>query len=255
MPQMKKATTPPPTQQKVKKYTNVGVVGKSIKHPSQRKRPIESLVYGDEIWEPQVKREKEIVVCFYPFTKNNLRISTCGKFIIEKFNVYDIDSVEQGLLPAPEDLPKHCSWETHWNLFYFKDPISNFKPPEDPTQFANIEYAIGVDFSEKFDNLETVKLLSDKVIEIVRLEFFEERQIRLNDLKDLDKKLEESRELAEKLAEKAESEEEFDELDSRITNEIEGESNNSETSTTLSNNEENEQIFEKTREEETNNGI
>jgi len=235
MPIMKKATAPPPTKVKSRTPT-AGVFKSSIKKdPSMRRRPIESLVYGDEIWEPQIRKEKEIVVCFYPFTENNLRISTCGKFIIEKFNVYDVDSVEQGLLLAPEDLPKHCSWEVHWNLFYFRDPIADFKPPELVEQFSSIKYVVNQENCETFNDFNTVEVLANKVIELVKLEFLQDRQEKLVRIKENDEELRKQKELEE-------SEEESHELDSGITNSSERESFISENAENSSNGEENKNI-------------
>lgn len=213
MPIIKKSTTPPPAP-KTKKSRNSGAVGaaggfksQQKKDPAARRRPIESLIYGEEILRPLIKREKEIVVSFYPFTQNELRISTEGKFIIERFTYYIVDSVEEGLLPM-EELVKRSS-ESHWNLYYFIEPIIDFVAPSDMDKFKEVTYNIDLSKCEVFKDFSNSKDLEDKVVAIVREEYFQARQIKLEELKEEDKlKMKEEELEREKLESKEENNEE-----------------------------------------------
>lgn len=187
MPIMKKMATPPPEPPKQKiKAANVATTTKYKsqvkKDPSLRRRPIETSIYGEDVLKPLINKEKEIVVCFWPFTKNEYRISTEGKFIIERFIVEEFELVED------EEPIRNPSY--HWNLYYFPEPINDFVPPEDIKEFRNISYEIK---SNNISCLDIISLdeLKDKVINFVRQEFLEARQKKLEDLREQDKKYKE----------------------------------------------------------------
>lgn len=181
MPVIKKSAAPPPV---VKKNSGrVGAQGgfqsKVKKDPSLRKRPILSPIYGEEILEPLIKKAKEIVVCFHPFTKNNYRISTEGKFIIERFLVQEVVTNEDG--------QQVLDIVNHWNLFYFENPLTDFDPPTEYSEFKEITYDIDENICERFDDFSNLKDLENKVIALVRAEFFKDRQNKLEELKENDK--------------------------------------------------------------------
>src|SRR5688572_23035762 len=83
---------------------------------SQRKRPLEDeIIYGDELFATAHKKEKEIVVCFWPFTENKIRISKDGKFAIQ-YLILEPD--EEGNMEF-------------FSLYYFNEsPITDFNPEE-----------------------------------------------------------------------------------------------------------------------------
>lgn len=198
MPQMKKMVTPPPPEPPKRKSS--GIVGRTgfqsqiKKDPAARKRPILSAIYGEEVLKPLINKEKEIVVAFHPFTKNNLRISTDGKFIIERFSVEETHTSPDGeslLIPA-----------SHWNLFYFKESIKDFTPPNSLEEFKGIEYSINVEECERFNDFSAALDLTNKIVELVRAEYFEEKQKKKDELLEQEKKL---REDEEKLKEEEEN--------------------------------------------------
>lgn len=181
MPIMKKMSSPPP--EPPKRVRNSGIAGRTgyksqvKKDPAARKRPITSDIYGEELLKP-FKKEKEIVVCFHPFTKNNLRISMDGRFIIERFSVEELETLDDGqqiLHPA-----------SHWNLFYYKEPLSNFIAPA-LEEFPNFIYEIEEINCDKFTDFNSVSDLSNKVIELVKAEYFEQKQQKILDLQEQDR--------------------------------------------------------------------
>lgn len=194
----------PATQAKPRNSGNVGRKGgfkSQIKKSSnERKRPLnDESIYGEELFATNIKREKQIVVHFYPFTKNNLRISSCGKFVIEKIH------------PKMDEDTKEFEFEGYrWDLFYFRVPIDDFEAPTEEAKFREVEYAIDlskVELQETFYNdLESLKA---KIIELVRAEFLLERQNRLQELRDQDeeeKRQKDIQELAEEVVEEIKEE-------------------------------------------------
>lgn len=189
----------PATQPKPRNSGNVGRKGgfkSKIKKPAnERKRPLDSeSIYGEELFATNIKREKQIVIHFYPFTKNNLRISSCGKFVIEKIQ------------PKMDQETKEFEFAGYrWDLFYFRIPIDDFVPPKDEIEFKEIDYCIDltrVDTQVTFIN--DLELLEEKIIELVRAEFFLERQNKLQELKEQDeeeRKQKDAQELAEEIVE------------------------------------------------------
>lgn len=230
MPVIKKSTAPPPEPPKKRNSGIAGAKGeyksKIKKDPAARRRPILSPIYGEEVLEPLIKKEKEIVVCFYPFTKNDLRISTDGKFIIEK------------------NLSKQIP-EMRWNLYYFPEPISDFTPPDEIPKFQETIYEIDLVKCVRFDDISELKNLEDKVIEIVRAEYFNNRQEKLEELKEQDRIFKEE---LERLRELEESE---NELAEEVSGEFENISE-SETGNESSEGTESTEVFSETSEEERN---
>jgi hypothetical protein len=238
MPMFHKQAPPPP------KGKNSGKVGKfksQVKKPSfARRRPIESLIYGEELFQSNIKKEKEIVIGFYPFTANNLRISKDGKFVIER--VSQVDNQDDPF------------W---WNLYYCEPPISNFTPdkieiqsPDDPNLKILVDPTYILDESSciKFPDFRSVKDLADKVISLVRAEFLADRQRTLEEVREQDRKEQEEKDRLEK-----EQEENEDLLDQSAGNKesffIAEDDNESEESQ-LS-----EEIFGEEEQEEENTGI
>lgn len=190
MPQMKKATAPPPPPKSSRNSGKVGAAkgfkSQQKKDPSLRRRPIEANIYGDEILKPIINKEREIVICFYPFTKNNYRISTEGKFIIER-------------VETDEDFLKHEGFDDvegvfkgyRWNLFYFPAGITDFTAPTDLNEFKNLEYNLDLALCVVFKGYISVKNLADKVIALVREEYFQAKQLKLEELREQERKYQE----------------------------------------------------------------
>lgn len=194
MPIIKKAPIPTTPSK------NSGNVGKAkgfnsqkIKPAHSRKRPIEGLIYGEELFESTIKKEKSIVVGFHPFTENELRISKDGKFIIERFEfkVEIPEMTENGLFVEAESF----EMEDHWNLYYFQTPLSDFDPEKHKT------YAINESLCSKFCDFSSVDDLAAKVIALVREEFLKERQETLEEARKEDKRLQEEKDKLEELEE------------------------------------------------------
>jgi hypothetical protein len=223
MPQMKKATGPPPVMNKRTSSTvakTSGYQSQVKKHPSERKRPVEASIYGEEIFQPNIKREKEIVICFHPFTENNLRISTEGKFIIEKieFKVPIPPEIpEEPILIEVSEVEESFREETHWNLYYFPTPISDFKPPEKVEEFCKVSYLINQEACEIFLDFSDLKPLEDKVVALVRDEFLYARLVKIAEMKQAD--LQEKIEKEAKEKKEEEEREESDGLAKEVTEE------------------------------------
>lgn len=191
----------PATQPKPKNSGNVGRKGgfkSQVKKPAnERRRPLDSeSIYGEELFAANVKTEKQIVIHFYPFTKNNLRISSCGKFVIEK------------ILPKMDEETKEFEFDGYrWDLFYFRVPIDNFEPPKEEKEFREVEYLIDPEkVEERISCLDDLELLKAKIIGFVRAEFSLERQNRLQELRDQDaekQRQKDAQELAQNTLEKA----------------------------------------------------
>lgn len=166
-----------------------------------RKRPIEGLIYGEELFQSNIKREKEIVIGFYPFTKNNLRISKDGKFVIER-------------LPQPDEI-EEANW---WNLYYCEPPLADYKPdkvevpsPEDPNKkiLEDPYYDIEGKSCEKFKNFRSLEEVADRALRLVRMEFLTERQKKLEELRAEDAKIKAERDALELALEKEQEENEL----------------------------------------------
>lgn len=198
MPQIKKATAPPPPKNSGRVGASKGFKSQQKKDPAARKRPIEALIYGEELLNPDIKRAKEIVVCFYPFTKNNYRISTDGKFIIER-----IDTDENFLQSEDENLEGVFAG-IKWNLFYFPQPINDFTAPENVGEFKNISYEIKLG-CHCFTDFISVKNIEDKVVTLIREEYLKAKQEKLDKIKEQELKYEED---LKKLEEEEEKEDE-----------------------------------------------
>jgi hypothetical protein len=184
VPNFTKMPTPPPKPQTSAVVgRKKGFKSKQIKPASSRKRPIEGMIFGEEVFLENVKKERSIVIGFYSFTKNNFRISKDRKFVIEY-------------------IPKAIGEEDYClNLFYFPTP----------TVFDNekdLEWHIPKDaefIPTQINHHLTVKDIEDKVISLCRIELLEERKKRLEKIKEEDEIERLEREAKEAEEEKNES--------------------------------------------------
>lgn len=224
MPTIKKVSAPPPPKAKARTSATVGAQkgfkSQQKKDPAARKRPITADIYGEEVLQPLIKKEKEIVICFYPFTKNDLRISTEGKFAIEQFKAWDATMEELETLPKEELVQRNH--ETHWNLYYFPEPITDFVAPTEMEKFKEIDYLIDLTLCESFRDFADIKELENKVVALVRAEFFADRQKKLEDLEEQDRLFAEDQARIEKELEESEGQE--NDLDRASTEEFKSDS-------------------------------
>lgn len=156
-----------------------------------------SLVYGEQLFKSARNVEKEIVVCFYPFTTNFVRIDKEGKFAIhynfippkvEAYKEIDDNIYENGI--------------NQFMVYHFLQNIT-FEYKE------GIEYIIEInDQVESFGPFETVLEIRDVILKIVKEEYFAKKAQKLANLR--------ADEAAEKLRK-----DELDNEQNRLTIELE----------------------------------
>jgi hypothetical protein len=121
----------------------------------KRRKESEALLFGSELFEPIVKKEKEIIIQFpETCTDEGIYISKCGKFGYRK-----------------------ASSDFYFDLFYFISPILEF------------EASLLVTPSDEvwlFDNI-TPEELEDLAIKLKRAEYAEEKKKALEEIKRIEK--------------------------------------------------------------------
>lgn len=184
------ADTIKPTKPKPKVTTSANRAKTPIVPASRRRRPLENeKIYGEELFLSARKKEKEIVVCFMPFTRNGIRISTDGKFAIG----YSLSSVDE---------EGNCEF---FSLFYFKEaPIDSFIIEKPKRMIAFLDRHAAV--IEKTADLEEVKL---KIISCVKEEYLVAKTAKMDEIitKEHEEKVDKARkeDEAEKLSDMLES--------------------------------------------------
>lgn len=178
-----------------KSAPSAGSVAKSaIKKPSYaRRRPIDdetSPMYGDELFQDSMRIEKLITISFFALTDNNITISKDRKFAIE-YNPRHHDEEVEGT--------GHFEPVETWSLFYFKNvpsPLETFKeepvyeiPKDLSHEFIecksctstfldkNCKLCAGSgQISTRLIDVENLEIIKDRLIHIVRFEYYSERK-------------------------------------------------------------------------------
>lgn len=135
---------------------------------SQKRRPLEDeIIYGEELFASSRRKEKEIVVCFLPFSKNNMRLSKDGKFIIQ-YAQLDADEEEN---------------EIFFSLYYLQSPLKH--PEIVGFDVDSIKKAIIIPSSDSclIEKTPHLNKIEERIIESIKLEYFNERKQKLEDLK------------------------------------------------------------------------
>lgn len=147
----------------------------------QKRRPLtDEIIYGDVLFASSRKKEKEIVVCFFPYTKNKMRLSTDGKFIIQ---YAQLDADDEGNIEF-------------FSLFYLKQhSLLEFDTGNiDSETGSKILERISIDNVTKQIIIPSKEVcviektphlieIEEKIIECVKSEYAIERLKKLEDLK------------------------------------------------------------------------
>lgn len=191
--------TPKKKTPKIKTSANSPLKSKQKIPSSARKRPLdEEMIYGEELFVSSRQKEKEIVIKFYPFTPNGLRISTDGKFIIEYYYIEE---------------------DRKFNLYYFPDASINFDPEKNP------EYLIVEEKCVACKGFISLVETTEKITRLVKDEYLADRKKKLEEIREIERLEKIERDRLEAEADLLEEEELNNELDSG--NSTEGESNSS----------------------------
>lgn len=182
-PKKKLSTKKPPSS--VVNSGKASFKSKQIKPAAARRNPVSGIIYGDELFADSRKKEREIVVKFYDFTPNKLRISSDKKFII----AYHYTEEQERL----------------FNLHYFPDASIDFDSEK------NLEYIIDLSNCVSYTNLDSLEEVKLKISKLWKEEFLEGRKKKLEELKE-EERLEQIEK--DKLEAEAELEEAKNELDS-----------------------------------------
>lgn len=218
--------TPKKKTPKVKTSANSPLKSQQKVPSSSRKRPLEDeMIYGDELFASARQKEKEIAIKFYPFTPNQLRISSDKKFIIEYY---------------------YIETDRFFNVYYFPDASINFDAEK------NLEYTIAEESCVPCKGFTSLEEVEEKITRLVKDEYLADRKKKLEELREEERleKIERDRleEEADLLTEKEAEEELNNELDTGDSNEGSSDSD-SETSAKFVEEEKNEEISSKTPEE------
>jgi|SRR6185295_4832003 len=179
-----------PSQNEVKKQKRAERKAKDRKQEAlyKRRKESEALLFGSELFEPIVKKEREIIIHFpETCTDEGIYISKCGKFGYRKANS-----------------------DFYFDLFYFISPI---------LEFESTLVIIPSDEIWLFDSLNPHEL-EDLAIRLKRAEYADEKRKALEEIKKIEK---ERREELDRIDAEFEAEQEKEEQMKLVEEPIEAE--------------------------------